>query len=101
MHLLAVIVFVIVEDMDSAGAWAPSAMVLRESGRILASEVGPCWCLGGSVCRGWAAVWHIRVPQAGGPGRASLGAVHAVHGRALAAQPNNILYHNTPCRHRW
>lgn len=40
LHLLAVIGFVLVEDMDSAGCWVPGAVVLWESARILASEVG-------------------------------------------------------------
>ncbi|KAL6748114.1 eukaryotic membrane protein family-domain-containing protein [Haematococcus lacustris] len=39
LHLLSVVLFVLVEDMDSAACWAASRVILRESARILGWEV--------------------------------------------------------------
>ena len=40
LHLVAILIFVVIEDMDSSGTWVPSNNILRESFKILGSEVG-------------------------------------------------------------
>ncbi|KAF5842436.1 eukaryotic membrane protein family-domain-containing protein [Dunaliella salina] len=39
LHLFAILIFVVIEDMESSSTWSPSSNILRESIKILGSEV--------------------------------------------------------------
>ncbi len=38
-HLLTILLFVVVEDMDSSATWTPAVPILWECARIMGSEV--------------------------------------------------------------
>ncbi len=84
LHLLAVIIFVLVEDMESTGSWAPSAAILWESSRILFFEVCPRCSSGIACCFAQCsllaptACWRILSSQSE---KAFLGQCFQVHGR--------------------
>jgi len=80
LHLVAILMFVVIEDMDSSGTWRPSRYILKESLRILGSEVGGL---------SWVGCASSRVRAPADPGSSS-------GSTAVRASPNQLEPHTLP-----